>query len=321
MLRRRRRPLAVLVGVALLAACAPRSARPPVPPPARAARAPRVDSLLWRVQRGRAVSHVFGTIHMGRALADALGPEGMRALSNARTVVVEIDLDATETVSALGDVVLRRGRLPAGRTLDGLLTPPAWRWVADTLTSRIPVSELRQFQPWLTVYLVIATRAPAALDPDGAGSLASPAIPMDRVITRLAHAHGQQLVALETPAEQIEALAAIPEASAIDLLEEVAREPAKLDRQLRALVNGARGADAAAGVERMVADYVATSPAMAQAVFFDRNARWVPRLVPLLTAGDTFVAVGAGHLVGDRGLVALLQAQGFDLEPVASPTP
>lgn len=44
---------------------------------------------------------------------------------------------------------------------------------------------------------------------------------------------------------------------------------------------------------------------------FQRNAKWIPELEPLFAKGDVFVAVGADHLIGDRGVVALLRGRGY----------
>ena len=47
-----------------------------------------------------------------------------------------------------------------------------------------------------------------------------------------------------------------------------------------------------------------------------RNANWMPKLVETFNRpGQHFVAVGAGHLIGDDGLVALLRRQGFEMTP------
>jgi uncharacterized protein YbaP (TraB family) len=43
----------------------------------------------------------------------------------------------------------------------------------------------------------------------------------------------------------------------------------------------------------------------------DRNLRMRDRLLPLLTKGGSFVAVGAMHLIGQDGLVELLSAAGY----------
>ncbi len=52
---------------------------------------------------------------------------------------------------------------------------------------------------------------------------------------------------------------------------------------------------------------------------FDRTSKWVPELEPALAAGDAFIAVGADHLVGDKGLAALLTKAGYKVTPVTVP--
>jgi hypothetical protein len=49
---------------------------------------------------------------------------------------------------------------------------------------------------------------------------------------------------------------------------------------------------------------------------FQRNATWIPQLEQLFAKGDVFVAVGADHLIGDRGVVALLRGRGFTVTRV-----
>jgi uncharacterized protein YbaP (TraB family) len=44
---------------------------------------------------------------------------------------------------------------------------------------------------------------------------------------------------------------------------------------------------------------------------FSRNRDWIPKLEKLFAQGDVFVAVGADHLIGDKGVIKLLEARGF----------
>lgn len=56
--------------------------------------------------------------------------------------------------------------------------------------------------------------------------------------------------------------------------------------------------------------------AMDEVLVYSRNRDWIPKLEPILAEGDVFIAVGADHLLGKRGVVSLLQARGFKVTRV-----
>jgi hypothetical protein len=60
-------------------------------------------------------------------------------------------------------------------------------------------------------------------------------------------------------------------------------------------------------VERMSAD------AWTDALLWRRNDQWMETLTDELVAGGAFVAVGAGHMFGDRGLITQIEALGYDV--------
>ena len=45
----------------------------------------------------------------------------------------------------------------------------------------------------------------------------------------------------------------------------------------------------------------------------DRNADWIPKLETLFAQDHVFVAVGAGHLMGPHGVIALLKQRGYEI--------
>jgi len=51
-------------------------------------------------------------------------------------------------------------------------------------------------------------------------------------------------------------------------------------------------------------------------ILTERNHLWMPELIPLLEAGNSFIAVGALHLFGEEGLLNLLEKEGYQLTPI-----
>jgi len=47
-----------------------------------------------------------------------------------------------------------------------------------------------------------------------------------------------------------------------------------------------------------------------------RNARWIPEIIEQAKKTPTFFAVGAGHLGGQKGVIAMLRKQGYTVTPV-----
>lgn len=48
-----------------------------------------------------------------------------------------------------------------------------------------------------------------------------------------------------------------------------------------------------------------------------RNARWMEKIPALLSAKPTLIAVGAGHLIGEKGLVQELRTRGYKLRALS----
>lgn len=58
------------------------------------------------------------------------------------------------------------------------------------------------------------------------------------------------------------------------------------------------------------------TPDEEEAMIYKRNKAWAEKLPAIMKTAPTFVAVGALHLPGDKGLLNLLKKQGYTVEPV-----
>ena len=59
-----------------------------------------------------------------------------------------------------------------------------------------------------------------------------------------------------------------------------------------------------------------STPEEENTLIYGRNANWVNAMPGIMNEQPTFFAVGAAHLVGEKGLINLLRNQGFSVEAV-----
>jgi hypothetical protein len=68
-------------------------------------------------------------------------------------------------------------------------------------------------------------------------------------------------------------------------------------------------------VERLVLSDLKQEPLLYQRLLVDRNKNWLPKIEALFSRrGHALVVVGAAHLVGPDGIVAILKAKGYTVE-------
>jgi uncharacterized protein YbaP (TraB family) len=70
----------------------------------------------------------------------------------------------------------------------------------------------------------------------------------------------------------------------------------------------------AATVERLAVASMADSPEVYRSLLVDRNRRWMPAIEACASTRRCFIVVGAAHLVGPDGLIALLRQQGYTVQ-------
>lgn len=253
---------------------------------------------LWRVERDKAVSYVFGTIHAGVNLAE-MSSLVVDKLSLCDTLVVEAD--ASEADAAFAKTVL-----PPEQSLRGMLGEKHWASLLAHMGDEVDPASLDRFRPWVvSVMLTVGD----LLD-DSSTSL-------DQEIVQHAKASEKTIEYLETVGEQFDMLDRI---MGIDELKETIDDVPSARHELHALIRAYRMGNfpALAGIMLDPQD-MAEDPDSVEILLYARNRAWMRALEPLLRRGNVFVAVGAGHYVGSDGLLALLERAGFRVQRVAGP--
>lgn len=303
------RPLTALraFGLALLlalpAACGRGGAQAPADPAT-----PPVP-LLWKASDADNTVYLLGSFHLLTPADYPLDPRIDAAFDDAEHVVFELD-PAEMAGPALGEAMRAAATRTDGRLQDEL--PEAtWRqlqaWAAD---SGVSPDALQSFEPWYASLLVSLSRMRAlGLDP---------ALGLDRHFGRRATEAGKGVEGLETGAEQIALFDGMDAEQQRQALDEALGSPQELERNLRELHARWRAGDAEGLYEGTALRLREQYPALYARVNVERNQAWLARLQALLDEGgegeDALVVVGALHLLGEDGVVALLRAEGYAVE-------
>lgn len=194
------------------------------------------------------------------------------------------------------------------------------RVVAAAACQGLTAEQVREEPVWRLVprlVLMAANTAKAENEQRAQGAL-----PLDAELARLAVAAGKLTAWIESPRQQIDLFRGMAQDDLIGMLREVARRPdcPRDDAGDRILeLYRARDLD---GMTALEGEWLAAveDPALwrrfARRLGADRNHRMADRIEEFAQATSVFVAVGAGHLPGSEGLIALLQARGWTVTPI-----
>lgn len=255
--------------------------------------------------------YLFGTVHLRRPGGPWGGADAQIALAQADEVWTEVEItpDADARAQAM---MSERGTAPADRPLSSWLTEEEnARLQALTQRLGVPMQMIEPMQPWLAALtLSVLPMMQAGYDPNAG---------VDRAVDAAADASGKRRRAFETIEDQIDFLSSFsPELQRemlLDAIDEAEKGPTQFDPMLVAWEQGDLDTLESFVIDDMRKEY----PELYDVLFVRRNAAWMEVLMRELEgSGVDFVAVGAGHLLGEHGLVAQLRARGVTVTRVSA---
>ncbi len=260
------------------------------------------QGLLWRLSKsGSPPSHVFGTIHVAERHVSAQLAQVKEVLAGSEVLVMEAVFDAD------GIELLRKMMLFEGDTQLGAVIP------ADLYTRTLEIlnayhiteQQLSRMKPW-AAYLTMSY--PADLG-----------IILDQRLLQLAEAAGIDAEGLESLEEQGQLFNNFSLAEQVRLLTDAVchRQLMESDfAQMIALYTAGDLAGLSAYGQRYAFADNTLYETLTEKLLTRRNRLMVERMQTALATGNAFIAVGALHLPGAEGVLALLQQHGFVITPV-----
>ena len=321
---------AFLLALVFVTSCAPKtgtavSAQTPAPAPAPTlAPGPTDTTLLWKLSDPQAgtTSYLFGTIHLIPEEDYFMPAKVTEAMAAADEVIFEIDpremQDPMQMMGLMGKIQMR-----GDTSLEDLLSADEYQTVENYFTETgMPFFIFKKMKP-----LFLSAMVGQDLEGMTGGGGGLPGMgglqgmkSYEMELTSLAERDKQEISGLETMEFQLGLFDSIPyrgqaqmlyEAVVADGTKSVDGTPNEMDR----MVDMYRR-QAVAEMANMMKEETANTSRFEELLLTKRNQNWVPVIRTDLIAGGKFYAVGAGHLGGDNGVIALLRREGVTVEPV-----
>ena len=254
---------------------------------------------------GESTVYLFGSVHLLPEGGFSIGGALAEALDESERVCMEIDQGAQNEAESTS-LTLARAVDPEGRSLFDLLGPDADEVNDAAEEAGIPLEPLAMFEPWFAG-LTVSVMALQANGYDVQHGV-------EQIIQAEARKDGKSGCGLETLDGQLGMLDALPADLQKEILLQALDEAEDVDALIEPLLAAWRDGDEA-GLEQSLEDDFEGYPELAEALIFERNERWAEQVSEMLRGDDdVLVVVGAMHLVGERGLPALLEERGFHVE-------
>ena len=269
---------------------------------------PLEKSLLWEISGNglKKPSYLYGTIHMICKDDAALGDSLVAAIEKSDRVYFEVDMDnMMEMLSAFKDFKMRNDT-----TLADLLNKEDYEKVKDYMESKstlLPFSQLETYKPMLASSLLMES---------GIGCEES--VAMEQLILEVAKRNKKRVEGLETMSYQASIFDSIPyKLQAEQLLKYVndGGSQSEADKQFEEMVEAYKDQD----IEKL-GKFVTTDEGglgnYEDILLYHRNRNWVGKLKTIMPERALTIAVGAGHLAGEKGVIKLLRKEGYTVRPI-----
>jgi len=263
---------------------------------------------IWSVKDDNSTIYLFGTFH---ALPPELEwqTEAYRdAMEDAEITVLEADIASAEAKASMTKMITEQGLNSPGVTLSSILGEDrAERFKAVASKYGVPIATLEPLRPWLASMSVsVRAMGNAGFDPKAG---------VEAILFEQAKKEGDSFEYLETGASQISILAGLEDTKSLQNFDASLTQLEDFQTILADIVDAWKIGDADALDALINSQLEDSGPEVAEEILIQRNKNWVVKINKMMDGDKNyFIAVGAGHLVGEDSVVDLLSDEGYEIE-------
>ena len=262
-------------------------------------------ALFWRVDSAQATVYLLGSIHFADESFYPLRTEIEQAFEASKTLVVEIDESVAGSTTYFQDLIQKEGMYSGDERLKDHLSEKTYQALQLHLKELgIPSALVEKQKPGIVVLTIAAIQAQqTGLKPEQG---------IDLHFMKKADSH-KKILALETMDEQLRIFLDIEDADL--LLQDSLHSLEEVKEEMKELTRIWKQGDEKAMYQLLFEDMANENVAIIdlyERLYFQRNIKMTRSIKSYLKQkGKYFVVVGAGHLIGDKGIVQLLKNAGY----------
>lgn len=266
-------------------------------------------ALLWQIE-GDSIntSHVFGTIHMINEDDYFFTKDMHQAFAASDALALEFNLEDAMDLGAQMSM-LSKAFMRNDTTLKDLLTTEEYQKVQDHFSKMgLPFFLFERVKPmFLTIFASEDMFSGMGMGMDGVKSY-------ELELVDMAKSSKIPVMGLETMEYQLSIFDSIPYGAQADMLVASLDDGSQDDSMIDTLIHYYKTQDLPK-LDELINSDEATST-YRDILLDNRNRNWIPVMEEMMRQQKTFIAVGAGHLAGEFGVLALLRKRGYQVKPV-----
>ena len=261
---------------------------------------------MWAVKDADSTIYLFGTVHLLKPETQWKTEKLEAVIKEAEQLWLELPTTNAEALAPQMMPLISQFGLAPATPLSSSLSPDEMKTLDEAAKlAGLTGAQLDIFRPWFAA-LTISTSAMVRAGYD-------PASGVDGKIEAAFSARSVKPNGLETPEQQIKVFAGMEREDELAYLRETLEEYQNAATMLDGMVDQWSRGDIAAMEELFVTEMRDASPELYAALLPNRNANWVGQIEEMLKGkGTIFIAVGAGHLIGEDSVQAMLKAKGIE---------
>lgn len=275
-----------------------------------AAQAARADAPVWQASKGDNSVFLGGTIHLLRSRDYPLPGAFETAYQASDRLVFEIDQSQMMDM-AVQARMMQQLTYQDERTLQSVLDEETYTALTSYAESAgLPMAMMQKFKPGMLLStLSLIEFQSRGFTPQG----------VDAYFNARAVGDGKTLGELETIDQQIAMLASMGEGYESEFVAYSLRDLESVGDAIEDLVTAWRAGDQASLEAQFIQPMREEAPDLYDSMLVDRNNNWIPQIEAMFEApGTEFVLVGAAHLIGEHGILAMLSERGYEVSRVGA---